>query len=205
MVSANMTDTNTTKTGWMEPRKFAMLLGMASMLMFFAGLTSAMLVKKADIATWEYFKLPNIFALSTLVLLASSVPVQLMIKAYKTTSWFNYRLWMGMTLLLAIVFTAMQYVGWQHINAIGMPLDGGNPSGGFVYVISGAHAAHVLGGVVILLIMFIRAVRRRKDPSFALIHTENPRRLVNHQLIGMYWHFVDVLWLYLFIFFYVNY
>ena len=205
MMSAELTNQTENRMGWMEPRKFAMILAMASMTMFFAGLTSALLVKKADLASWEYYKLPGIFAISTVVILISSATMQMMISAYKKTEWFKYRLWMGVSLLLALAFCGLQYAGWMQMTAEGMPLRGGNPSGGFIYVISGAHVAHVLGGVVALLIMFFRAVRRRKDPSFALIHTENPRRLVNHQLLVMYWHFVDVLWLYLFIFFYVNY
>ena len=189
----------------MEPRKFAMLLAMGSMTMFFAGLTSALLVKKADIGSWEFFKLPGIFAFSTILILISSGTIQLMLRSYKAADWFKYRLWLGITLLLAVGFAICQFIGWNQLTAIGMPLDGGNPSGGFVYVNSGAHLAHMLGGVVVLMILFFRAVRRRKDPSFALIHTENPRKLLNQELIVMYWHYVDALWLYLFIFFYVNY
>ena len=82
------------------------------------------------------------------------------------------------------------WLGWLQLDAGGIHLDG-NPSGSFLYVISGTHAAHILGGVIILFISVLRAFFIRF----------NPNRLVNVQIMAMYWHFVDALWIYLFIIF----
>ena len=115
------------------------------------------------------------------------------VNAFKKYNQNAYRIWLFITFILGSTFLIGQYMGWQQLDRGGIHLNG-NPSGSFVYVISGAHAAHILGGVIILFISLLRALFMRF----------NPNRLVNVQIMATYWHFVDVLWIYLFIFFQIN-
>lgn len=94
--------------------------------------------------------------------------------------------------VLGLSFIVLQYQGWLDLEAMGVTLTG-NPSGSFLYVISGVHATHVLGGVAILAIALLHA--------FALPHQVTPKRKLRFELTLTYWHFVDALWIYLLIFF----
>lgn len=175
-----------------HPLKFAMWLGMASMIMLFAALTSAYIVRKAQ-GDWLEFRLPTIFWLNTFLIVLSSVTMHRATTAFKKYNQNAYRLWLFATFILGAAFLAGQYMGWLQLDRGGIHLKG-NPSGSFVYVISGVHAAHILGGVIILLISLLRA----------FFVKFNPNRLVRVQIMATYWHFVDVLWVYLFIFFQIN-
>ena len=84
-------------------------------------------------------------------------------------------------------------MGWLALEERGIYVNG-NPSGSFVYAISGVHAAHIIGG---LIIMFITLIKSFVKPF-------NPNKLVNIQMMSTYWHFVDALWIYLFLFFQMN-
>ena len=105
----------------------------------------------------------------------------------------TFKIALAITLALGIVFLVGQYLGWIDLGNRGIYIDG-NPSGSFVYVISGVHAVHILGGLIIMLIMLIKM----------MMGPFNPNRLVGVQMMSTYWHFVDVLWIYLFIFFQIN-
>jgi cytochrome c oxidase subunit 3 len=98
---------------------------------------------------------------------------------------------MVLTFLLGLAFLYLQYVGWEQLVAMGVPLKT-NPSGDFVYAISGIHAAHVLGGITILIVALIVA--------FRLPFKVTPARKLRLELSLTYWHFVDVLWIYLILF-----
>lgn len=104
----------------------------------------------------------------------------------------NYKLFLLATLALGLMFIMFQIQGWQAMHIIGINLDG-NPSGSFVYLISGLHAAHVIGGIAILIVALLQA--------FSLKYSVTPKRLLRFQMTAQYWHFVDILWIYLFIFF----
>jgi len=86
-----------------------------------------------------------------------------------------------------------QYLGWLDLGNRGIYIDG-NPSGSFVYVISGVHAVHILGGLIIMAVILIRS----------FIKAFNPNKITGVEMMATYWHFVDVLWIYLLIFFQIN-
>ena len=87
-----------------------------------------------------------------------------------------------------MVFLALQYKGWEELSASGIELTT-NPSGSFIYVISGVHATHVLGGLAILGIALMHA--------FILPFQVTGKRKLRFELTLTYWHFVDILWIYL--------
>lgn len=173
-----------------HPHKFALYAGMASITMMFAAFTSAYLVRQAA-GNWQEYQVPDIFYAATIVLLLSSVSVHYAFSAFKNGNEPAYKLGLAATAVLGLVFVVLQYYGWNALYNIGVPLDG-NPSGSFFYVISGVHAAHVLGGIAALGIALYHAL--------SLPFEVTPKRKRRFSLVVQYWHYVDVLWLYLFVF-----
>jgi cytochrome c oxidase subunit 3 len=173
--------------------KILMGIAIAAMIMLFAGLTSAYIIH-AEGGHWQYFKLPSIFWLNTGVILTSSFTLQWALVSYKKFKYNAYRIAISVTTILGIGFIVGQYLGWRQLTNMGIYLDG-NASGSFLYVISGTHAVHVLGGLIALIVVTI----------LAFVKPFNPNKLLRVELISIYWHFVDVLWLYLFIFFQIKF
>jgi cytochrome c oxidase subunit 3 len=162
---------------------------MASMVMMFAGLTSAFIVKSSQ-AGWQDIQTPAVFLYSTLVIILSSVSVQMAVRAHKQREMPRYRLYITITAVLGALFVALQFFGFRSLWMQGITFRT-SISGSFLFVIIGLHALHVLGGVIALLTMFFRAFSR-KVRSYSSVGIE---------VAATYWHFVDLLWLYLVIFF----
>jgi cytochrome c oxidase subunit 3 len=144
---------------------------------------------------WYEFKLPDIFFYNTLVILASSVTLHLAYRAFIKGMERPYKTLLMLTFLLGISFVVIQYQGWKALTAMGATFTA-NPSSSFVYVISGVHAAHVLGGISALIVAMVHA--------FYLPYKPTPRRKLRLELVLHYWHFVDVLWVYLVVFFLIQ-
>ena len=174
-----------------HPKKFALFAACASMLMMFSGLTSAYIVRQSA-GNWLEFQLPNIFFLNTIVILLSSVFLHYSYISYKNGNASNYKLFMLLGFFTGITFLVLQYFGWHEMVEIGVPLRT-NPSGDFIYVISGIHAAHVVGGIGTLVVALIHA--------FSLNFQVTKTRKLRFELTLIYWHFVDFLWVYLLLFF----
>ncbi len=186
----------------MHPKKFMMLLGMVSMCMLFAALTSALIVKKADTVSWKNFVLPSSFLYSTIVILISSVFLQISYSLYKKSK-ESYRLAMLATLASAIVFCLLQYQGWMQLTKIGAPLSG-NVSGSFVYLVTGFHVAHLLGGMVALLITMLMHFLRSKPKNEVEMNVVL-ESTVNYEVLLIFWHFLGALWVYLYLFLFIIY
>jgi cytochrome c oxidase subunit 3 len=178
-----------TKRG-IHPPLFALWAAMGSMAMMFGSLTSAYIVRQSA-GNWLEFRMPDIFFYSTVVILLSSATLHLSYWAFQNGKETLYKLFLPISLILGIAFIVMQYQGWNILYSIGVVLDG-NPGGSFFYVISGIHAAHVIGGIFALAVASLHAMSLRFKP------TEKRKR--RFQLVLHYWHFVDFLWLYLFLF-----
>ncbi len=174
-----------------HPKKFALWAGCVSIFMMFAGFTSAYIVRQAA-GNWMEFPLPQIFYVSAGVMLASSLFLQLSYWSFINGKGTLYRSLMTVGFVLGIVFIYCQYQGWIDMQAMGVEVTG-NPSGSFVYVFSWIHAGHVLGGIAILLVAMIHA--------FGLDYYVTPARKLRFEMTLTYWHFVDLLWIYLLVFF----
>lgn len=172
-----------------HPHKFTMWIAIASIVMMFAGLTSAYIVKREQ-PGWTGFTMPVIFWYSTAVMLLSSLTMQLALIAFKERNKNKYKKLITVTAVLGIVFIIMQYIGFSHLWKTGVQLRGSG-SAQFMYIIFGLHALHVLGGVITLLVMFLKAFSA-KIRSYNVVPVE---------VTSTYWHFVDLLWVYLFVFF----
>lgn len=187
-----------------HPQKLGLLVAMASMTMFFAAFTSALLIKKGDFRVWEGFRFPHIFMYSTATILALSAAIQLSLNSYRKANFTLFRTLLSISFLLGCLFLVLQLEGWHILKEMGMPLRE-NVSGSFVYVITAMHGVHIIGGLAVTLLFLIGAIRSRKDPIYELRNIINPKRQLNLEMLVMFWHYIDGVWVYLFIFFYVNY
>ena len=175
-----------------HPHKFLLWVAMGSICMMFAGLTSAYIVKRNQ-SNFLEFSLPLVFWYSTLVILASSLSIQLAVKSFKAREMSRYRILITITAILGVGFAALQTMGFMNLESHGIHLTGpkSNASASFILIIVGLHALHVLGGVVSLLVMFLKAY----------FSTTKNYSSIPIEVVSIYWHFVDVLWLYLLVFF----
>lgn len=174
-----------------NPVRLALLIACGSILMMFAALTSAYIVRQSA-GNWLEFALPDLFYWSAGVLIASSVTLQAANYFFVRDRAQPYRAMLGLTLALGLAFVVVQFLAWQEMFGRGLYLTG-NPATSFVYVLSGLHAAHVVGGIVALIVACIH--------GFALPVAPTPRRRLRLQLTLTYWHFMDFLWIYLLLFF----
>ncbi len=174
--------------------KLALWIGIATIIMMFGAFTSAYIVRRAA-GNWYEFKLPDIFLVNTLVILASSVTLHLAYRGFINGSERLYKSLLLLTFALGIAFVVLQYQGWLAMTAMGATFTT-NPSTSFIYVISGIHAAHVLGGIAALVVALVHA--------YYLPFKLTPRRQLRFELVLNYWHFVDILWVYLIVFFIVQ-
>ena len=175
----------------LHPHKFLMWVAIGSLCMMFAGLTSAYIVKKSQDNVINV-ALPSVFWISTMVILFSSVTMQIAVKSIKAKEMQRYRIMLGITALLGVIFALLQVYGFKYLQNHGVKLVGrnSNPGASFLLVIIGLHSLHVLGGVIGLIIMCLK-LYFSKIRNYSSVPVE---------VMATYWHFVDVLWIYLLFF-----
>jgi len=180
------------KTLSMNPKRFLLWMFMVSIIMIFASLTSAYIVRQAE-GNWLMYDLPNLLWYSTLILIFSSITGQLAYGAAKKDNLTGLKLYLSLTVILGVLFLITQVYTWGALvddNVFFV----GNPAGTFLYVIMGVHAVHLISGIIYLLIMLVRSFQYQ-------VHSKN---LLHMGLSISYWHFLDGLWLYLFVFLLLN-
>lgn len=170
-----------------------MWLAIVAIVMLFGGLTSAYMVRRGD-PGWLTFDLPKMFYASTAVILLSSFTLVWAFNGAKQNNFSAVKIGTGLTLLLGLGFIYCQFSAWKNLVEQGIFIAGktSNPAGSFLYVISGMHLLHLVGGIFSLLYVFIKSLRQVYDS----------KNLLGLQLCSMYWHFLDILWIYLFMFLY---
>lgn len=169
-------------------------LGIFSIVMLFGGFTSAYVVRH-DGGAWFSVNLPQQFWISSAIILCSSVTLIIAQWAYSKDNKRVGNMMVITTFILGCLFTLFQWLGWKALVAEGVffsPADGQGAliSGSFIYVLTGLHLAHVLGGLIALFITSIKGLMGKY--SSANIH--------GVKLASIYWHFLDALWIYLFLF-----
>lgn len=174
--------------------KLILLFAMVSMTMMFAGLTSAFVVSKSRADWLKNFELPTAFYYSTAVILACSVTFYLAKKAIqKDNRSATTALLLG-TLALGILFVVLQFAGFGQIVESGYYFtgEGSSITTTFLYVVTVTHLLHLAGGLISLLIIIYNHFKQKY----------NSTQTLGIELGAMYWHFLDLLWLYLFLFLY---
>jgi len=166
------------------------LLAASSML--FAAFTSAMVVRRGLSDDWVSMPKPPILLFNTAVLLASSVALQLARRALRSQGRSRFTGWWTAGTAMGLLFLGGQAVAWGRLNAAGVFIST-NPSCSFFYVLSAAHAAHLLGGLSALAYVDVQAWRL----------TLGPAKRTAIDISAIFWHFLDGLWVYLMVLFYV--
>ena len=172
-----------------HPHKFILWVAIGAIIMMFAGLTSAYIVKREQ-PGWTSYTTPLAFYYSTAVILISSLTIFLAGKSFTERRMIRYKKLLAATLILGLVFILLQWLGFRHLWATGTTFHGSG-AGQFMYIIAGLHALHVFGGVIALFVLWLRA-RNTRIRSYNMVPVD---------VVSTYWHFVDLLWIYLFIFF----
>ena len=171
------------------PASTGIWVALAAISMNFAALTSALFVRKGGSLDWRHFTLPSILYLNTMLLLASSVTLEIARRQVANhmgelrSKVANPARWLHVTLSLGLLFVLGQYLAWRQLSAQGLYL-ATNPSSSFFYVFTAAHALHLLGGLGGL----IRVIRKLGTSAL---------RRSTLDATSRYWHFMDVLWIYL--------
>ena len=174
--------------------KLLLLFGMISILMIFAGLTSAFVVSTSRPDWMNSFEMPSAFIFSTLVMITSSVTFYLAYKSVKSDNRSQATLFLWLTLLLGISFVYFQFKGFQQAVESGYYFTGSesNVTTSFLYIVVIVHLAHLIGGFISLLTVIYNHYKQKYNASQTL----------GIELSAMYWHFMDFIWVYLFLFFY---
>jgi len=180
-----------------EPLHFLLWLGISSSVLIFTVILGIYIVRKVG-PSWQNTPLPGVFWLSTVVILLSSVSLHEAKDAFNKERFALYRTCLTITLLLGMAFMGMQGYGWLQMTEQGILMQD-NPSAGFVYVLTGLHVVHILGGLVFMGILFREATKNRSYVD-SFVYSVNPPNQLRVRLMTIYWHFVDVLWLFLFLF-----
>ncbi len=168
-------------------------IGIVSIIMLFAGLTSAYVVR-AQNGNWLVFELPPILIISTALIITSSLTMFIAQKAIKKDNYQLTSVALLATLLLGFAFFFTQYTGWKQLSTQGIYFAGkfSNASGSFLIIIAFMHLAHMAGGLIALMVSLTKSLLKKYSSSDSL----------GIELTAIYWHFLDILWVYLFLFLY---
>jgi cytochrome c oxidase subunit III len=176
----------------LKAKKNLLWIALVSIIMMFAGLTSAYIVRMAE-GNWEHIELPQLFYFSTAVIIISSITINQAWKAAKNNNNQQLLNFIIITFILGLTFGVLQYLAWGKLVEQGYYFAGGTGGGAsasYLYVLSGLHLLHVFGGLIALIVVFFRA-------SKGIYKSGN---LLGLQMCTIYWHFLDFLWIYLFLF-----
>lgn len=170
-------------------------IGIGSIIMAFAGLTSGYFVSRTTLVQneqWLTFDLPPAFIWSTVAIVGSSVAVWLAKRAIASGDKSGLNRWLIITFVLGVLFAVLQFAGWGQLwdDQIYLTGPGSNPAGSWVYAISFFHLAHLAGGLIALAITLFKSLRNK--------YSSDDYHGVS--LFSIYWHFVDLLWVYLYVF-----
>jgi len=172
--------------------RIGMWLALAGVAMMFTALTSAYIVRASTSNDWRPLAMPRLLWLSTALILLSSFTFEVSRRTLKSGNNRAYQRWLLLTVLLGLGFLATQLLAWRQLASQGIYL-ASNPHSSFFYLLTGAHGVHLLGGILGLDFLLIRSWRSRFDAGVAM------KRRAVVDAVALYWHFMDGLWIYLFL------
>jgi cytochrome c oxidase subunit 3 len=166
-------------------------IAIASMVMIFAAFTSAYYVRREK-GDWLHFDMPQIFYISTAVIIFSSVTMNWAVASARKNDFAKVRLATLLTLLLGLGFVVFQFAGWTDLYTHRIVFAGkySNASGSFFYVLTAMHLLHLVAGVIALIVVWAKAKRNKYTSE----------DMLGIKLCAIFWHFLDLLWIYLFLF-----
>jgi cytochrome c oxidase subunit III len=172
--------------------RIGMWVGLASIAMMFTALSSAYIVRAGTSNDWYPLAVPRVLFFSTALILISSGTLEVARRKLKAAVFGGHSRWLMITALLGLAFLVSQVIAWRQLSGQGIYV-ASNPHSSFFYLLTVAHALHLFGGLVALLYLIVRT---RQVLGVAAVDAK--RRAVA-DAVSMYWHFMDVLWIYLFV------
>ncbi len=173
-------------------KKMMLYFGIGSLIMSFAGLTSAFIVSSSRPDWSENLRLPNIFFTSVLIIIASSITFIIAKRALSKDNRQTTTLFLLLTFILGVIFICVQFMGFGKLMSEGFYLTGptSDPKASYIFLIALVHILHVIAGLICLLVVIYNHFKQKYT-------SENK---LGFELAGTFWHFVDILWVYLFLF-----
>lgn len=190
-------------TSAFHPYNILLFFSIISLSALFLSLSAAFVYNRVQ-NDLPPIRLPNVFILNTLILIASSATMVWAKRAYLADDTRNYQRALLSTAVLSLFFMAAQYYGWSLLFQQNIFLQSSN-SAAYLYVISGLHFLHVVAGLPFLSLFLWRAYKSMKEPVTVLVYFSDPEKRLRLRLLTIYWHFLDALWIYLVLFFWLNY
>ena len=177
-----------------KPKKFVVWLFVVSSTIMFGGWTSYYIVFSASKGKGHGLVLPDAFMYSTAILILSSISLFLAARALRSGKLETQRLFLWITLILGAVFGYLQFQGWTSLYTSGAFLINNNAAISLIYIVSGFHLLHILGGIGFILNTLIGSYRN--------IATD--KAVYRQEITSIFWHFIDILWIYLYVFLLLN-
>lgn len=186
-----------------HPLNIIMVLLLVGLSMLFVALSAAYIYSRMHNRI-PPIQIPPLFLLNTLILVASSYTLIQAKRSYEIDDTAAYKRNLLLTLLLSISFMMAQCFAWWQMIQVNNDIKSSNIAS-YIWAISILHFIHVIGGIPFLGVFYYNAVQRMKEPVSVLVYFSDPLKKLKLKLLTLYWHFLDVLWIYLVLFFYVNY
>jgi len=176
-----------------KAKKMMLLFSMLSIAMTFAGLTSAYIVSKARPDWLKNFELPLSFSLSTAIIVLSSITIWIAKKNLKKNNNSKSTNWLFITFILGVLFIILQFVGFNSLISKGFFFTGAQSTitTSFLYVLTVLHLAHLFAGMIVLIVVIYNNHKGKYK-----------KEKLGFELAVTFWHFLGILWLYLFVFLY---
>lgn len=172
--------------------RIGMWVAMAAILMMFTSLTSAYIVRAASSNDWRPIAMPRVLLLSTLFILSSSATIEIARRRLKSALEGSYKRWLLLTAALGVGFLASQLLAWRQLVGQGIYVSS-HPHSSFFYLLTATHGLHLLGGLLAVAYLLVR--KRNVQAN----NQAQPGPQAAAGAVTLYWHFMDALWIYLFV------
>ncbi|MBL0342455.1 MAG: cytochrome c oxidase subunit 3 [Bacteroidetes bacterium] len=183
-----------------HPFKTLLFFGLVGSRVLFLSVVFLYFISVSRGSIPEGFTLPNAFSISTIFLLLSSYTISGLVASFKSDSFRNMKLALLGTLVLSGLFCVAQIAGWKKLIDAGLFLNT-NVGVAYLYIITGLHFLHVVGGMIFLLVLTASVFGKSNNIAKSLLFLTDEYQLTRLQLITIYWHFVDAVWILLFFMF----
>mgnify|MGYP006092750817 CR=1 FL=1 len=188
----------------MHPHKALLFVSMFGSTLIFLFLAVAFAASPVEISETPNFRLPKAFVISTLMLLLLSGTVSRVLPFFVIGRVEPVLKWLGITLMLGLIFALSQFIGWQELKTANVFFDRKN-TGAYLYVIFGLHFIHVFAGIVYLIYLLLGCYYAAKDGVKKLVYETNPYQKIKFEMLRDFWQFTSMIWVLLFLYFYISY
>lgn len=184
----------------MHPHMLLLYVSMVGSAIIFLFTIVAFTVSRPENSEFLKIDFPKSFIVSSFIMLTSSFAISKVLPAYEKDDLDELKKWLGVTLLLGLVFSAAQITGWRELQSNNI-FFGGQRTGAYLYVISGLHVIHMLGVMIFLISLLMECHKTSKDVVKRLLYATNPYQKTKFKILTDFWHFTDVAWIVLFFYF----